>query len=415
MKYDTVPLKSVLQPKGYIRGPFGSALKRGDMLETGVPVYEQQHAIYNSRTFRFFISPAKAIEMNRFAVEENDLIISCSGTVGMVSLIQKNDPKGIISQALLLLRVNPKIVDPVFLNYFFKSQEGYNSIISRSSGSVQVNISKRETIESIPIPLPPIDVQKKIAAILFALDEKIATNRAINENLERQALSIFYNLFAGSNDSMETELGYIPRTFSVTKVGQLPMIITDYVANGSFASLKENVNLYQEPNYAYFIRNTDLKADSFGVYVDKHSYEFLSKSTLFGGEIIISNVGDVGSVHLCPVLDRPMTLGNNIIMLRPNEELRYYLYIWFKYAQGQSLIQGIKGGSAQPKFNKTDFKSLPIAIPNDAMLCSFSSVVSPMFALINSNKMENNRLIKIRDSILPCLMSGEIDMSEVEF
>lgn len=237
----------------------------------------------------------------------------------------------------------------------------------------------------------------------------------LNNNLEQQALSIFYNLFAGSDDSMETELGYIPRTFSVTKVGQLPMIVTDYVANGSFASFKENVNLYQEPNFAYFIRNTDLKADSFGVYVDKHSYEFLSKSTLFGGEIIISNVGDVGSVHLCPVLDRPMTLGNNIIMLRPNEELRYYLYIWFKYAQGQSLIQGIKGGSAQPKFNKTDFKSLPIAIPNDAILCSFSSVVSPMFALINSNKMENNRLIKIRDSILPCLMTGEIDVSEIEF
>lgn len=305
-------------------------------------------------------------------------------------------------------------VDPKYLYYVLANDSFFAYSTATSKGTKMPRGDKTSIMqyqnEKVDSP-----TQKKIAAILSALDEKIAINRAINENLERQALSIFYNLFSGSDDMVATELGNIPCTFSVSKVGQLPMIVTDYVANGSFASLKENVTLYQEPNYAYFIRNTDLKSDSFGVYVDKHSYDFLSKSTLFGGEIIISNVGDVGSVHLCPVLDRPMTLGNNIIMLRPNEELRYYLYIWFKYAQGQSLIQGIKGGSAQPKFNKTDFKSLPIVIPNDATLYSFSSVVSPMFALINSNKMENNRLIKIRDSILPKLMSGEIDVSAVQF
>lgn len=305
-------------------------------------------------------------------------------------------------------------VDQDYL-YYVLSDDAFFAYAMKTSKGTKMPRGDKHSIMQYETEVCDLNTQRKIASLLKSIDGKIELNNAINNNLEQQALSIFYNLFAGSDDSMETELGYIPRTFSVTKVGQLPMIVTDYVANGSFASLKENVNLYQEPNFAYFIRNTDLKADSFGVYVDKHSYEFLSKSTLFGGEIIISNVGDVGSVHLCPVLDRPMTLGNNIIMLRPNEELRYYLYIWFKYAQGQSLIQGIKGGSAQPKFNKTDFKSLPIAIPNDAMLCSFSSVVSPMFALINSNKMENNRLIKIRDSILPCLMTGEIDVSEVEF
>ena len=336
-----------------------------------------------------------------------------NGKVSKVNILTQGEV-GFGSTEYIVLRAIPNVSDPDFIYYLTISDFVRAPAIKSMVGSSGRQRVQQNVLETLKLPLPPYDEQKKIAAILSALDEKIAINRAINDNLEQQALSIFYNLFAGSDDSMETELGYIPRTFSVTKVGQLPMIVTDYVANGSFASLKENVNLYQEPNFAYFIRNTDLKADSFGVYVDKHSYEFLSKSTLFGGEIIISNVGDVGSVHLCPVLDRPMTLGNNIIMLRPNEELRYYLYIWFKYAQGQSLIQGIKGGSAQPKFNKTDFKSLPIAIPNDAILCSFSSVVSPMFALINSNKMENNRLIKIRDSILPCLMTGEIDVSEVE-
>ena len=210
----------------------------------------------------------------------------------------------------------------------------------------------------------------------------------------------------------ESEFGKIPSDFSIALVGSLPMLITDYVANGSFASLKENVTLYQEPNYAYFIRNTDLKSYSFGVYVDQHSYEFLSKSTLYGGEIIISNVGDVGSVFLCPKLDGPMTLGNNIIMLRPNDDfLKYYLYIWFKYFQGQSIIQGIKGGSAQPKFNKTDFKNTSVLLPPTELLKQYHETVSPMFDLVLKNQAENKRLTDLRDSILPRLMSGALDVS----
>lgn len=193
------------------------------------------------------------------------------------------------------------------------------------------------------------------------------------------------------------------------------MIVTDYVANGSFASLKENVQLYQERNYAYFIRNTDLKAGTFEVFVDEHSYNFLAKSRLFGGEIIISNVGDVGSVFLCPKLDAPMTLGNNIIMLKPEQdELRYYLYIWFKWSMGQGLMQGIKGGSAQPKFNKTDFKSLPVILPSQDILRKFHEMVCPMFEMIESNQAENRQLAALRDTILPKLMSGEIDVSSID-
>ena len=123
-----------------------------------------------------------------------------------------------------------------------------------------------------------------------------------------------------------------------------------------------------------------MKSGKFEVYVDRHSYEFLSKSTLYGGEIIISNVGDVGSVHLCPYLDKPMTLGNNIIMLKPNKQYySYYLYILFKWAYGNDLIMSIKGGSAQPKFNKTDFKSLKIIAPKDIVLEKYHSMISVLF------------------------------------
>lgn len=218
-----------------------------------------------------------------------------------------------------------------------------------------------------------------------------------------------------SSNLIETQFGLIPDTFRLLKNGELPIVVTDYVANGSFASLKANVTLYQEPNYAYFIRNTDLKSGSFKVFVDENSYRFLSKSTLYGGEIIISNVGDVGSVFLCPKLNKPMTLGNNVIMLRPEQDnLKYYLYVWFKWLYGQSLIQGIKGGSAQPKFNKTDFKNLPIFLPTDDLLEQFQQMVKPIFELIEKNNEENQALIVTRDTLLPKLISGEFDISDIE-
>lgn len=286
-----------------------------------------------------------------------------------------------------------------------------------SAQSAQPGLSVK-TLAKQTIKLPPLDVQNKVVAVLSSLDSKIETNQKINDNLEQQARALFFEWFIKTPQDCathKTELGILPADYSVIKTGELPMIVTDYVANGSFASLKENVQLYQERNYAYFIRNTDLKAGTFDVFVDEHSYNFLAKSRLFGGEIIISNVGDVGSVFLCPQLDAPMTLGNNIIMLRPSQdELRYYLYIWFKWSLGQGLMQGIKGGSAQPKFNKTDFKSLPVILPPQDILLKFHETVCPIFEMIEVNQTENRQLAALRDSILPKLMSGEIDVSSVQ-
>ena len=194
-EWENLTLADVLQDKGYIRGPFGSALKRGDMKDKGIPVYEQQHAIYNSRIFRFYIDSDKFEEMKRFEVQNNDLIISCSGTVGKVSIIRENDPKGIISQALLLLRVDDSKISPLYLKYFFSSSEGYNAIISRSSGSVQVNIAKRSVIEQIPIKLPPLRIQERIVSILKNIDDKIEENEKINNNLFEQARALFKRWF----------------------------------------------------------------------------------------------------------------------------------------------------------------------------------------------------------------------------
>ena len=320
------------------------------------------------------------------------------------------------NQACCNLTIDSTKADYRFVYYALFND--YSYLASLTNGGAQQNLNAQQ-IKEFEIPFPSLEEQKRIADILSSIDDKIELNRRINENLEQKAVLLFKKWFIefdnSSKNMLETRFGLVPESFKLLKNGELPLVVTDYVANGSFASLKANVTLYQEPNYAYFIRNTDLKSGTFEVFVDEHSYNFLSKSTLYGGEIIISNVGDVGSVFLCPKLDKPMTLGNNIIMLRPKQEnLRYYLYIWFKSLYGQSLIQGIKGGSAQPKFNKTDFKNLPIFLPPDDLLEQFHQIVKPMFELIDENNTENQALTRTRDTILPRLMSGELDVSDIE-
>lgn len=346
-----------------------------------------------------------------------DILFVNKGTPGRVCLVP--DPVDFcIAQDMIALRADDEKIYNKYLFAVLRSREIQQQIYNTNVGDVIPHF-KKQFMDQLLIPVPDRRIQEIIGNLYYELSYKTELNKKINKNLEQQAVVLFRSWFttfclSSNRPRINSEFGEIPEDFAVVKVGSLPMLVTDYVANGSFASLKANVNLYQEANYAYFIRNTDLKSGSFSVFVDQHSYEFLSKSTLYGGEIIISNVGDVGSVFLCPKLDGRMTLGNNIIMLRPEDDhLRYYLYIWFKYLQGQALIQGIKGGSAQPKFNKTDFKNTSVLIPPKDILTRFHETVAPMFEMISQRQTEIAHLADLRDTLLPKLMSGEIDVSDL--
>ena len=312
--------------------------------------------------------------------------------------------------------INASIANPLFVYYSICKKDFASLNVGSAVPSLTVPV-----IEDIDILLPSKATQDKVVSVLKSLDDKIELNRHINDNLEQQAQALFKSWFVDFEPFLREEFfksdslfGDIPVEWHIVAIKDLSVYITDYVANGSFASLRENVRLYDKPNYAHFIRNTDLKAESYKMYVDKHSYEFLSKSVLEGGEIIISNVGDVGSVFLCPKLEKPMTLGNNIILLRPKKDyLTFYLYMLFKGGIGQHLIDGVTGGSAQRKFNKTDFKSIKLMIPPVNILIKFDRIVKPIFSKIEENRDEISRLTSLRDTLLPKLMSGELKINDI--
>lgn len=193
---------------------------------------------------------------------------------------------------------------------------------------------------------------------------------------------------------LEWKYGTLPTSWELSTIGDYSNTITDYVANGSFASLAQNVQYKEEPDVAVLIRlvdyNNNFKGDF--VYIDEHAYEFLSKSKLYGGEIIISNVGaNVGTVFRCPTLTLKMSLAPNSIMLRTKGIDDFYYY-WFKSPVGQHAIASIVTGSAQPKFNKTTFKKIVVPVPPIETQRKIALCLKTIDEKIECNKSINDNL-----------------------
>ena len=181
--WEVIELGECLETKGYIRGPFGSALRKSEMTTKGTPVYEQQHVIDNHREFRYYIDEVKYNKLKRFTVQTNDLIISCSGTVGKINIINKEDPIGIINQALLILRFNRNKVNIHSLYFFLTSKEGHSLLTEPSTGSAQINIGKKDTIYSIKILIPSKAEYNKICDNFKKLYDKKYSKKKINKKL----------------------------------------------------------------------------------------------------------------------------------------------------------------------------------------------------------------------------------------
>jgi type I restriction enzyme S subunit len=183
------------------------------------------------------------------------------------------------------------------------------------------------------------------------------------------------------------------RTAKISEVAH----VTDFVASGSFASIKANVTYRSEKSYAILVRTTDYNNGWNGdyVWVDEHSFSFLSKSNLRPKDVIISNVGSIGIVFQTPDLGVPMSLAPNAIMCRsldPETLDQDFLYYYLKGPIGQHLIHSITSGSAQPKFNKTDFRNLEIKVPAIERQRHIGNILKRLDDKIELNRKVNETL-----------------------
>ena len=338
----------------------------------------------------------------KFIYDKPSVLIGRKGNIDKVKYIE--EPFWTVD-TLFYTEVNENIVIPKYLYYLMSLID-----FGQYNEGTSIPSLRTETLNKLEFPIPSLINQSRILEKISAFDYLIKTNEKINKNLENILNSIFKEKFIN-------KFSDILHSWRIVKIKELPLIITDYVANGSFASLKENVSILNNEDYAYFIRNTDLKSKTFEKFVSKSSYDFLKKSSLSGNELIISNVGDVGSVFLCPFLNKPMTLGNNMILIKSKENaitLNFYLFLLFKSEFGQYLINTITSGSVQLKFNKTDFKSLELVMPTDKEIINFNELVSPIFDYKVEISNEIVKLTNLRNILLPKLMSGDLNVLDSE-
>ena len=383
-------LKDILLDKGYIRGPFGSSLKRYELKSTGIPVYEQQHAIYATREFRYYIDEEKYSQMKRFTVKPKDLIISCSGTIGKVDLISEKDPIGIISQALLILRANTDIVLPEYLFYFFKSDYGYNSIISRSKGSVQVNIAKREVIENIKINIPSLKEQEKIVKILSNIDEKIKLNNQINDNLYKMMKIKFEDWITNLNK------------YEVSSLSK----IANYTNGLAMQKFRPKDNEESLPVIK-------IKEMNDGITENTERC-----STNIKDEVIINN-GDVlfaWSGTLCMSIwgKGKAGLNQHIFKVTSDKYPKWFYYFWtLKHLNKFKMIAAGKA-TTMGHIKRGELDISEVLIPEDKELQEMHKIMQPLFNKYINNLIQNETLTQLRDTLLPKLMNGEIDLDKIE-
>jgi type I restriction enzyme, S subunit len=398
-------LGELLGEKGYIRGPFGSSLKRGEMKDAGIPVYEQQHAINNSRAFKFFIDDKKFNEMKRFMVKENDLIVSCSGTIGRISIIRPQDPTGIISQALLILRPNNAKILPEYLRYYFSTNEGFSNLTSASHGSVQVNIASRDIVERIEIEMPSIPVQSRIVSILSALDEKIRLNRQTNATLEAIAQTIFKEWFVDFNfpgaigEIQDSELGPIPKgwragtlgdTFSIT-MGQSP-------PGESYNEIGEGVPFFQG------------RADFNSRFPTKRVFTTEPKRYAKKFDTLVSVRAPVGDMNIATE-DCCIGRGLSSVIHRKG----YHSFTYYCLKELTATFKGFEdNGTVFGSINKSEFEAMACTIPNENDISAFENTCHPIDDIIFSNEKQTAVLTTIRNTLLPKLISGEIRVKDAE-
>lgn len=164
------------------RGPFGGSLKKEIFVETGYAVYEQSHAIYNQfQEFRYFISEDKFLDMSGFEVKPNDIIMSCSGTMGKVAIVPKNAPKGIINQALLKLSTSNKIY-PIYLKLLMESEPFQEALNNTVMGVAIKNVASVKVLKQLEIPLPPLFIQEEIVAEIDGYQKIIDGAKMVVDN-----------------------------------------------------------------------------------------------------------------------------------------------------------------------------------------------------------------------------------------
>ena len=341
--------------------------------------------------------------ISRYVVNFDDIVISIVGTIGLVAKIGKTLDGANLTENCVKI-TNLQNIDKEYLFYYLKSVFGQQEIMRGIVGAVQQKLPIKN-IQEITIKCPELIEQKKIAAILSALDEKIAINREINDNLYHLlSLSFKNDYWDKAIDHPEWIMTTLDETTSRFGTGLNP---------------RKNFVLGHGNNYYVTIKNMGNNRIYLDERCDKIDDEAIRKiqmrSDLKVGDLLFSGIGTIGRVFL---IDKPATNWNtseSVFNLRPNAKVSSeFLYLLLLNNDMQDYAISLASGSVQKGIRMADLKKYSFFLPTSDVIKRLTSLWKPLIKQIKANEVESDSLAVLRDTLLPKLMSGEIDVSAVQ-
>ena len=353
------------------------------------PVYEKVRCISKETYEKWF----------RAHPISGDIIFVNKGTPGRICFCPENIDF-CIAQDMMAFRVNSSVLYNKYLLAVLRSREMQEQIRITSVGDTIPHF-KKEFLKELTIPLPPMDVQQIIGDYYFKLSEKIELNKKINENLEQQAQAIFKSWFGADienlNPSNCKSLGEL--VTSVDNRGKTPPLSnekTEYPiidvralsGSGRIINFSNCTKYVEEETYNNWFRNG-------------HPKDY---------DILISTVGSLAEMKI--YLGNIGCIAQNVVGFRSKGLSPIYLYQYLNYIRKELVSYNI--GSVQPSIKVTHIIKHPIFIPENDKIEKFDMLIKDYTLKIYNNCCENKRLVELRDTLLPKLMNGEIDISKVK-
>jgi type I restriction enzyme S subunit len=380
----------------------GYAFKSKDFVQDGKYKIIKIKELKNGKV-RFFndsasvnVDDERIIE--KYIVEKGDVLFALTGDpvnknnplswVGRVS-VYEDDQLVLLNQRVCKL-IPKKRLNAKYIYYYFRVFNNFYALASIAKGSAsQANISTKD-IEAMEITLPSLNIQNKIVSVLDSIEEKINQNNKINKNLEQQAQAIYQQMFIG-NASSDWAKGTLSDIADIT-MGQSP----------SSSSYNEDGNgtIFFQGRAEFGFRFPTVR-----LYTTEPKRIACANDTLMS---VRAPVGDLNVAHTNCCIGRGLAAIHS-----KNNRQSFVLYTMLSLKKQLDVFNG--EGTVFGSINRISLNEMPLLIPSSEKIDEFEALVAPMDAAVRNNYDEICRLEQLRDTLLPKLMSGELDVSDIDF
>lgn len=377
-------------------GPFGSQLHKEDYVDDGTPIVTVEHL--GNRVFTEQNLPRVSNEdkqrLSKYILKEGDVVFSRVGSVDRCSFVDSQHTGWLFSGRCL--RVRPfEEISPLFLYYFFCLESTKKFIRNIAVGATMPSINTK-LMGEIEVSYPDKQVQEKIANLLGAIDDKIELNNAINDNLYEMVNAYYTSLFKDVECEMTTIGNYAERIYS----GGTPTTSNAAYWGGTFGWFSSGETRNR------FVISTEKSITQTGI--DNSSTKLASKH-----DIVMASAGQGFTRGQTSMLLIDTYVNQSVIVIHADRNILPYL-LWNLANRYEELRAISDSSSIRGSLTTKMIAAFEIPLANNDVIQTFSDFAWAVIPQIENNLLENERLAALRDSLLPKLMSGELDVSAVE-